>query len=190
MRCVNTLYLVTRFSFPGLRTSSLCESNVFVYLDVSDKGPDQLARRRTVSRQLGDDTMPSNIVYIHSDCYLHMYHAAVRDSLSLVDELLKDFFSHDVLDGFSKYFAGISSVASTWRLLAADIMQAWDQHFQTESIEIQKLGRRYPMSVISGRWGSIDAESFLLERGMARVVRTVLQVLSKHMKAASFLAAS
>ena len=174
---------------PQLRTAALCESSVFVYLDVSDKGSDQLARRRCMSAQLAEETVPPNLIYLHSDCYLHMYHAAVRDSLSLADELLRDFFCVEVLDGFSKYFASVSSVASTWRLLAAEIMQAWDQNFQTESIQVQKLGRRYPMSVSAGRWGSIeDAESFLLERGMARVVKTVLQVLSKHMKAMSFLA--
>ena len=63
---------------------------------------------------------------------------------------------------------------------------AWDEDYQREDVNTLKLGRRYPLSVVSGRWGSVEsAEDYLLLRTRERVVPTVLRVLSKHMKAQS-----
>ena len=46
------------------------------------------------------------------------------------------------------------------------------------------LGRRYPLAVVGGRQGSIEAaEEFLLLRGKDKVVPVLLEVLSKHMRA-------
>ena len=61
---------------------------------------------------------------------------------------------------------------------------SWEQlHEESTSLEEQKLGRRYPLAVIAGRWGSIEAaEDYLLLRGRTAVTRAMLSVLSRHMK--------
>ncbi|CAE7248261.1 unnamed protein product [Symbiodinium sp. CCMP2456] len=53
-----------------------------------------------------------------------------------------------------------------------------------EFVKIRDMGRRYPLSVSSGRWGSVEtAEEFFLERGRSLVEPCMLQVLSRSMKA-------
>ena len=127
-----------------------------------------------------------NVIYMPGICFLHMYNAAVKQGLELVDSLLNGLFSKDTLAGFTKYFGSISKVVNCWREQASNIMMAWDEDYQREDVNTLKLGRRYPLSVVSGRWGSIEsAEDYLLLRTRERVVPTVLRVLSKHMKAQS-----
>ena len=83
----------------------------------------------------------------------------------------------------SEIFASVSKLVHVWREKAADIMAAWDANFKDADVEVQKLGRRYPLRVMGSRWGSIEsAEDFLLVREKERVVPTLLEVLSKHMK--------
>ena len=117
-------------------------------------------------------------------CYLHMFHASVKHGLELVDGLLKTLFSSNVLSGFTKYFGSISKVVNCWRERAPEIMLAWDRQFQSEDLDTLRLGRRYPLSVVSGRWGSVEcAEDYLLLRQREHVVPVLMEVLSKHMRA-------
>ncbi|CAE7386592.1 unnamed protein product [Symbiodinium natans] len=127
------------------------------------------------------------IVYIPSDCYLHIFHAAVRGGLELVDELIAEAFSSETLRGFDRYYSSIAKLTNLWREKASAMMTAWqDVHDgQGEASEDTRLlGQRYPLSVSSGRWGSVEgAEEFLLERGRPLVEPVMLRVLSKFMKA-------
>ena len=112
-----------------------------------------------------------------------MFHACVKDGLALLDEQINNLFDKSVLQGFSKYYGSLSKIVNTWRERAADVMHAWDVAFGNEDLEIAKLGRRYPLAVVSGRWGSVEAaEEFMLLRGRERVAPTLLAVLSKHMR--------
>ena len=117
---------------------------------------------------------------------MHMCHACVKDGLHLADELLNQCFSSNVLKNFRKYFASVSKLVHVWREKAAEIMAVWAHNFRDADIDIQKLGRRYPLGVMGSRWGSIEAaEDFLLVRERERMVPTLLEVLSRHMKAAT-----
>ena len=171
--------------FHCVRHPSISRSHIFLYLDITDKGSDQQCRKRLTSEAIAESGCP-NVIYMPGICFLHMYNAAVKQGLELVDSLLTGLFSKDTLAGFTKYFGSISKVVNCWREQASNIMMAWDEDYQREDVSILKLGRRYPLSVVSGRWGSIEsAEDYLLLRTRERVVPTVLRVLSKHMKAQS-----
>ena len=124
-------------------------------------------------------------MYIPSDCYLHVFHAAVRGGLELVDQLIGETFSADTLKGFTGYYASLAKLVNLWREKAADMMKAWDdQRGESADPEIQEMGKRYPLSVSSGRWGSVEtAEEFFLQRGRSLVEPCMLQVLSRSMKA-------
>ena len=114
-----------------------------------------------------------------------MFNACVKSSLELVDEMLGAFFASDVLKGFTKYFASVSKVCNVWREKAKEMCDTWENlHEDCADLEVCKLGRRYPLAVISGRWGSIEAaEDFLLLRGRHAVSESMLRVLARHMKA-------
>ena len=155
-----------------------------MYMDVTDKGSDQSCRKRCISEAVRTAGCP-NVIYVPGICFLHMFNASVKNGLELVDEMLNALFSKDVLAGFTKYFGSVSKVVvNCWREKAAEIMLSWDQVFKDSDLDTLKLGRRYPLSVVSGRWGSIEsAEDFLLLRGKDRVVPVLLAALSKHMRA-------
>ena len=164
------------------RQPSLSLANIFIYIDVSDRGSDQSARKRRLAQHIKSLNSP-NILYFQGDCFLHNYHHAVRGGLELIDDMLGSFFSKSTLDGFERYFSCLSSVCSTWRLLAEEMMSNWDKLNQHDSLDILRQGRRYPYAVITGRWGCVEqAEIFLLERGRLRVSKTMLATLSKHMR--------
>ena len=158
-------------------------NQVVLYFDVTDKGLDQVCRKRLTAEAIEASRCP-NIVYVPGFCFLHMFHACVKGGLSLVDELMNSLFDQSVLNGFTRYFGSLSKVVNTWRERAADVMAAWTQHFKDADLDTMKLGRRYPLAVISGRWGSVEsAEDFMLTRGRDKVVPVLLAVLSKHMRA-------
>ena len=113
-----------------------------------------------------------------------MFNASVKAGLSLADTLLKSLFSSDTLKGFTKYFGSVAKLVNVWREKAADVMEVWDRLHESSDLDTKKLGHRYPLAVIGGRWGSIEAaEEYLLLRGRSPVVAVILEVLSKHMKA-------
>lgn len=147
---------------------------------MSDRGPDQSARRRQTSERLASH---DSILYFPSDCYLHGYHNACKDALLLVDECLSQCFSPAILGGFKAYYSTVAKVTNLWREKAAQIMSAWDVHHSGDP-EALKLGHSYPMSVVTGRWGSVQAaEDYLCQRGRQLVVPPLMAVLSKSMKA-------
>ena len=166
----------------------LTERSVTVYIDVTDRGPDQASRRRRLSNGLA--SVP-NILYIGGDCYLHAFHSAVKDGLVLVDTLINTVFSESTPKGFRKYYASLAKLCNVWREKAKDVMDAWDKHHSErddltpdELEELLQLGRRYPWSIVSGRWGSVEAgEDFLLERRPDNVVPVLVRVLASSMKA-------
>ena len=115
-----------------------------------------------------------------------MFNACVKDGLCLVDDLLNTLFSKESLSGFTKYFGSIGKVVNTWREKASEVMEVWDRVHQDADKDTQRLGRRYPLAVIGGTWGSVEAaEDYLLMRGKSAVVAVILEVLSGHMKANS-----
>ena len=156
--------------------------SVVVFLDTTDRGSDQSARKRRTAASVES---VSKLVYMASDCYLHVFHAAVRSGLELVDQLIPECFCESTLRGFNKYFASLAKIANFWRERAADMMRAWDDHHGQSGKDIREMGLRYPMTVSSSRWGSCEClEEFLLERGRTLLEPVMLQVLSKSMRAA------
>ena len=153
-----------------------------VFLDTTDRGSDQSARKR---RTAASAESVSKLVYLASDCYLHVFHAAVRSGLELVDQLIAECFSESTLRGFKKYFASLAKISNFWRERAADMMRAWEDHHGQASKDIREMGLRYPMTISSSRWGSVESlEEFLLERGRTLLEPVMLQVLSKSMRVA------
>ena len=176
-------------------------------MDVSDKGSDQSSRKKRISAGLAGN---ESILYLSGDCFLHNFHNAVKDGLKLIDELLDECFNPITLNGFTKYFSSLSKLVHFWREKAKDIMTAWEEvHDPThhhpsrpsadgangantgsedavqrsDVYELLKLGRRYPLCVVSGRWGSVEAaEEFILQRGRKNILPVLLQVLSRSMK--------
>ena len=183
-------------SATATRESALGSSrSIVVFIDTTDRGTDQMARKRRTASSV---EAVEQIIYIPSDCYLHVFHAAVRSGLALVDQLLQECFSQHTLASFGKYYGSLGKVVNLWREKAAEIMRQWSTHHSAESEfsmpaqqasglsqqEINDLGKRYPLSVSSGRWGSIEAaEEFLIQRGRALTEPVLLQVLSRSMKA-------
>ena len=165
------------------RNPTISADHVFMYIDVTDKGSDQSCRKRRVAEAVEASACP-NVVYLPGICFLHMFHACVKNGLSLVDELVPSLFNKNILGGFSRYFGSLSKIVNVWRERAADVMSAWDAAFGSGDLEVAKLGRRYPLAVVSGRWGSVEsAEDFLLLRGRTNVTQVILAVLSKNMRA-------
>ena len=181
--CILTLFVIlvscsTAAQWRSVRNPTISSKHVFMHMDITDKGSDQNCRKRCTSEAIATCGCP-NIVYLPGSCFLHMFHACVKDGLALLDEQITSLFDKSVLQGFSKYYGSLN----TWRERAADVTHAWDVAFGNEDLEIAKLGRRYPVAVVSGRWGSVEAaEEFMLLRGRERVVPTLLAVLSKHMR--------
>ena len=168
-----------------LRPHSIPTSSIFLFFDVTDKGPDQSCRKRLTSERIAASGC-TNIIYVPGWCFLHMFNACVKDGLCLVDDLLNTLFSKELLSGFTKYFDSIGKVVNTWREKASEVMEVWDRIHHDADKDTQRLGRRYPLAVIGGRWGSVEAaEDYLLMRGKSAVVAVILEVLSGHMKAHS-----
>lgn len=176
----------------------------FVYLDTSDKGSDQAARKRRLTAALAEH---HSILYVPGDCYLHAFHSAVKDGLQLLDDLIPNLFEPKTLNGFTKYYGSLAKLTNLWREQAAEIMRQWDEYHQSLHNEklasegcapetlaedlrhLLSLGRRYPHQVVSGRWGSVEsAEEFLQERGKNNVVPVLLRVLARSMKHGGTLA--
>ena len=78
------------------------KTSVFMYFDITDKGPDQACRQRRTASAIASAGF-QNVIYIPGNCFMHMYHACVKDGLLLTDELLNTCFSAAVLNKFRKY---------------------------------------------------------------------------------------
>lgn len=170
----------------------LPDRSITVFLDVTDRGADQASRRRRLANGLASN--PS-ILYIGGDCYLHAFHNAIKDGLVLIDNMIPAVFNESTLKGFRKYYASLAKLCNVWREKAKDIMYYWDLYHSNrddlspkELEEMLALGRRYPWSIVSGRWGSVEAgEDFMLERKPENVIPVLLRALSSSMKAKRIL---
>lgn len=169
-------------------------NNYFVYSDTSDCGPDQAARRRLLRAALHD---VGNVLYIDQNCLIHQYHLVVKESLILIDSFLEQVRNWRVDVGCDggvsgacpKYFASMAKLIHFWRDKLALFIDTWETFHGTVSYssstdsESPISYRRAPLTVVGGRWGSVDsAERFLLERGKARLKPVLAAMLSKHIK--------
>ena len=146
-------------------------------MDVTDSGPDQLARKRKLASLIR--CKANNIIYVSQPCLIHQYHLAVQDGMSFVNDAIQRFFDVSEKDGFRNYFCALAAIANSWRDQASRIINEWVRQYGPE-----KLSRQYPSQVIAGRWGSVDgAESFLLARGQEKVQSVLLRILSRFVKA-------
>jgi hypothetical protein len=139
--------------------------------DTTDAGPDQTSRRRKLD---GAFENCLHTFYTSLNCCLHQFHIKTKEGLDDIDATLASINeSHPaVLCGFTKYFSSLGRISNTWRDKASAIGDSWDAHFGAS-----KDGRRYPLQVVPGRWGSTDgAEGFHLHpnRGQHKI-KTVLQ---------------
>jgi len=121
-----------------------------------------------------------NVLYFDSNCSIHQYHLIVKDQLQMVDAFLNSLtpvFS----DHPGKYFASVAKIANYWRERVGSFIDVWESMF---GVTADVNYRRYPLQVVAGRWGSIDAaEEFYLARGKARLKPVLLALLSSAMKA-------
>ena len=132
------------------------------------------------------------IFYLDANCICHQYHLIVKDNLLLLDDCLRQLkATHPhITNGFEAYTASLAKCTNFWRTHVADMIDSWEAIHgfgktspQTDPEPIKH--RRYPLSVISGRWGSVDnCESFFIERSRKLLAPVFTAVLSKYMKAA------
>ena len=156
-----------------------------MFIDVTDSGPDQLARKRKTA-SLVKARSNNNIIYVPGPCLLHQYHLAVQDGLAFVNNCVNSWFSESTSDPpqstqnhFRHYVGALAAISNSWRDQAAKVITEWHRSYGPEA-----LGRQYPSCVIAGRWGSVDsAEKFLLSRGQEKTQAVILRVLSKFVKA-------
>ena len=170
------------------RQKKLTDGSIFVWCDTTDAGPDQAARRRQMQASLAE--IP-DFYYLDSNCLLHQLHLIVRDQLQLIDGFLKSFKdAHpDLAAGFHAYASNLAKSVNFWRSHVADFIDAWERihgygksSARTRPDPVQY--RRFPLSVITGRWGSIESsEAFFVERSRELLEPVYLSVLSKYMKA-------
>ena len=152
----------------------------FIYADTSDAGPDQAARRKMLRSALVD---VGNILYFDTNCAIHQYHLIVKEQLLAIDSFLKELQGTTGCENIcvNKYFASIAKISYFWRERVSAFIEAWEFQF---GISTDVAYRRYPLQVVGGRWGSIDAaEDFFLARGKKRLRPVLLALLSRSMKA-------
>ena len=162
----------------SLRTGVVDQSrSFFIYADTSDAGPDQAARRKALRSSLVD---VGNILYFDWNCSIHQYHLIVKDQLQTVDAFL-NALNPVFKDHPGKYFASVAKIANYWRERVGSFIDTWEA---MHGVSTDVNYRRYPLQVVAGRWGSIDAaEEFYLARGKMRLKPVLLAMLSSAMKA-------
>ncbi len=165
------------FDSSEIRTGRLCDRNIFIFMDVTDSGPDQAARKKKVTALVRNSS--TNIIYVPAACLLHQYHLAVQDGLTFLNTFISKFFDANESGGFRNYFGALAAIANSWRDQASRVIDEWVRQYGYD-----KKARQYPSQVIQGRWGSVDtSEAFLLERGQDKIQSVLLRVLSKFVKA-------
>ena len=113
----------------------------------------------------------------------------VKDNLELLDEFLRSL-PQEFTRGFQAYTSNLAKCANFWRSHVSDFVDAWEaQHGFGKASERTKpkpvAYRRFPLAVISGRWGSVECcEQFFIERSRSLLEPVFLSVLSKYMKSA------
>ena len=154
--------------------------------DTTDAGADQVARRRHMMSAVAD---LNGFFYLDVNCALHQFHLMVKDNLQILENFLGSLpacFSQ----GFEAYTSNLAKCANFWRTHVSHFIDSWEAiHGPSKASDRTKpepvAYRRFPLQVISGRWGSIEScESFFIERSRELLEPVFLSVLSKYMKAA------
>ena len=115
---------------------------------------------------------------------LHQCHLAIRSGLELTDHFLQELSeaAPNVTRGFHRYFSNVAKLCNFWRERVAEFILTFERIHGDSGHGIPY--RRYPLTVVAGRWGSIhEAESFILARGRKYLVPVFLALLSKYIKA-------
>ena len=170
---------------PCTRNGQLGDQAIFVFCDCTDAGTDQSSRRsRTLAALAGAD-LPS-VFYFDSNCLIHQFHLVVHQLLVSTDEFVSaaaDAFP-EVFRGFKGYTASLCKCINFWRENVNDFIELWERIHGPKAPEGVNY-RRFPLRVITGRWGAIDvAEAFFLARTRGYLQDVLLALLSKRMKAA------
>ena len=141
------------------REHKLKEGSIFIFCDTSDAGPDQASRRRQMKAAVADLQC---LYYLDANC-LHQLHLIVREDLQLIDSFLKGLHeAHpDVAAGFHAYAANLAKCCNFWRSHVAEFIDAWERIHGFGKITSRTdpdpvRYRRFPLAVITGRWGSIE----------------------------------
>ena len=129
---------------------------MFLYFDITDKGPDQACRQRRTASSIAS-AGKRNVIYVPGNCFMHMYHACVKDGLHLADELLNQCFSSNVLKNFRKYFASVSKLVHVWRERQQKSWQCGTIIFGTPTSTSKSLAA----ATHSGSWGAGGGRSKL-----------------------------
>ena len=156
-----------------------------MFADSTDAGTDQSARRRRTLAALAKADLPT-VFYVDTNCMLHQMHLIVHQSLVEADEFISEAARAfpNVFKGFNKYIASLCKCINFWRENVNDFVELWEKIHGPRAPEGVNY-RRYPVRVVTGRWGAIDvAESFFLARGRSYLQDVLLAMLSKRMKAA------
>ena len=161
---------------------------MFLYCDTTDGGADQVARRKQIRAALSDVT---RILYVDCTCLLHAFHLMVRETLEMIDKFLQQLkVSHpNVTKGFQSYCASVAKCSNFFRSHVQDFISSWESIHGPSKASARTDPkpvpyRRYPLAVISGRWGSIEAaEQFYIQRTRELMEPVFMSVLSKYMKA-------
>ena len=164
-----------------VRNGGLGEGSFFIYVETTDAGPDEAARRRRIQASVAN---VSSIWYWDCNCFLHQYHLAVRDGLEFTEAFLDELANTcpDISRGFKRYFGSIAKLNHFWRERVSDFIGLFEKIHGDHGHNVQY--RRYPLTCVCGRWGSVEySEKFLLERGRKYLEPVLLALLSKHMKA-------
>ena len=160
-------------------------ASVFVMADTTDAGSDQCARRRHIQAAVA--TLPG-FFYLDVNCALHQYHLIIKDNLQILDDFLKSLPPEES-QGFQAYAANLAKCTNFWRSHVSSFIDAWEavHGFGRVSARTKPKPvayRRFPLAVISGRWGSVEScESFFIERSRTLLEPVFLSVLSQYMKA-------
>ena len=169
------------------REQKLDTSSIFLFCDTTDAGSDQASRRRHMKAAVAG---LDSLLFIDANCILHQFHLIVKDSLLLVDQFLGQLKeSHpDVTCGFEAYLSNLAKAVNFWRSHVPEFIDSWEAVHgfgkcsdRTRPDPVKY--RRFPLAVISGRWGSVESsEQFFLERSRALLEPVYMAVLSKYMK--------
>lgn len=179
-------FLTTNDQQYYLRNHTLGPLSVFVITDTSDCGSDQASRRKlTKAAVAGVDLDGLALFYLDCNCLVHQFHIMVQEQLYLLDEFLDSCMAEESFKehAFTKYYSSLAKTASYWRERVHEVICAWEnihQHRAPDGVN----PRKYPLKVISGRWGSVsNAELFMLERSRTFLAPVLLGVLSSAVRA-------
>ena len=149
-----------------------CNASVRVWLYTSDRGPDQIAMRKLIHKQLL--ALP-NVLFFASDCMEHALHLIVKASVVLTDRWLRSMGRQ------YKYFSSLTKITQVWRDHTQDVYDVWVQRYGLESAR-ECVSTLCPQCV-AGRWGSIAKTESRFELLTMEKLHVVLSQVLKNKKA-------